>query len=344
MDNAALTKNPNNKAAVIVSTLRIIAACGCITLFTPWPQGVAAAAAEDAGLHHVVFDRYGQSTHGLDFLTRVFSPIAGEAMRRKLTVLKKMVAAQPLNLSKETFALYIPYTPPPPRGYALLVFVSPEDDANLPYGWSSVLDAHHVIYVSAARSGNDQDVLTRREPLALLAVENVTAKYPVDPDLIFIGGFSGGSKVAERLGLAFPDIFHGVLLSSGAEPVGAVPDLLPARRLVSQLQETTRIAFIIGERDDINVSEGDRSAQSMIDHCVYNLDTIVMPSAIHEVATPQSLSKALDFLARPAAAYPARLATCREDLDRMVTKKLDAIDAAIMRHPKVKAEPSVAYS
>ena len=39
----------------------------------------------------------------------------------------------------------------------------------------------------------------RREPLALLAALNILADYPIDPEQVYIGGFSGGSRIARRL-------------------------------------------------------------------------------------------------------------------------------------------------
>jgi poly(3-hydroxybutyrate) depolymerase len=75
------------------------------------------------------------------------------------------------------------------------VFVPPWHDARLPVGWTAVLDRYHVIFVSAARSGNEETVLGRREPLALLAEHNVLARYPVDPQRVYLAGFSGGALV-----------------------------------------------------------------------------------------------------------------------------------------------------
>lgn len=293
------------------------------------PPPATAAVDAQTGLREVAFDRYGAATHGLNFLQRTFSPLAGEAMRRRLAAMGKTLAAQPLDLSKERFALYIPRTLPPPNGYALLVFIPPWDDANLPSGWASVLDQQGVIYVSAAKSGNDQDVLRRREPLALLAVDNVAARYFIDSDRVFIGGFSGGSKVAERLGLAFPDIFHGMLLNSGADRLGVVPYMVPARPLLSRLQDTMRIAYVVGRRDDVNVSESDESSHSMVEHCIFNEQTFTMPNAEHDVATPQSLSNALAYLSKPGRQDVPRRAACQAGWEATLARRLAAVDAAI---------------
>jgi hypothetical protein len=58
----------------------------------------------------------------------------------------------------------------PRQRYSLLVFVPPWDAATVPPQWISTLDGHEMIFVSAANSGNDANVLDRREPLALLAL------------------------------------------------------------------------------------------------------------------------------------------------------------------------------
>ena len=68
-----------------------------------------------------------------------------------------------------------------------------------------------MIFVTAARSGNDEDIVSRREPLALIAAENMLAQYDVDRARVFVGGMSGGSRMALRLALAYPDLFRGAL-------------------------------------------------------------------------------------------------------------------------------------
>jgi poly(3-hydroxybutyrate) depolymerase len=52
--------------------------------------------------------------------------------------------------------------------------------------------------------------------LALIAAQNAMAQYSVDPQQVYIGGFSGGSRVALRLALGYPDVFHGALLNAGS--------------------------------------------------------------------------------------------------------------------------------
>jgi hypothetical protein len=48
-------------------------------------------------------------------------------------------------------------------------------------GWAEILERRGVIFVSAENSGNEANVLDRREPLALLAAPNTMQRYRVDP-------------------------------------------------------------------------------------------------------------------------------------------------------------------
>src|SRR5208282_4778992 len=55
---------------------------------------------------------------------------------------------------------------------------------------------------------------------ALLAAQNIMHRYTVNPDRVYVAGFSGGSRVAMRLALGYPDLFRGALLNAGSDPIG----------------------------------------------------------------------------------------------------------------------------
>ena len=50
----------------------------------------------------------------------------------------------------------------PPGGSGLLVFVPPWQEARVPPGWAGALDRNGTIFVSAAHSGNEENVMARR--------------------------------------------------------------------------------------------------------------------------------------------------------------------------------------
>ena len=134
---------------------------------------------------------------------RLLTPLTAAELPKRLARAGKALAEQPVDPGHERFAVHVPPTEPP-GGYGLLVFVAPWPEATVPSSWVGVLDRFGIIFVSAARSGNDQSVLGRREPLALLAAANVLTRYRIDPDRVYVGGLSGGSRVALRLARRAP--------------------------------------------------------------------------------------------------------------------------------------------
>jgi len=248
---------------------------------------------------------------------------------------------QPVDLAAERFVVYVP-AQAPPRGYALLVFVPPWQQAGLPEGWGPVLDSHGVIFVSAARSGNDENTMGRREPLALLAAENIVAQYRVDPQRVYIGGFSGGSRIALRLAVGYPDLFHGAILNAGSDSLGdasAEPPIpLPPRDLFYQFQSGTRLIYITGERDTTRVEDDELSLRSMRDWCVFNVESIVEPFLDHTVAQPAALSRALGSLAGGIDPETDRLDRCRSAIDAELDKRFRKVESLISTGKRAAAD------
>src|SRR6202008_275793 len=102
---------------------------------------------------------------------------------------------------------------------------------------------------------NEANIIDRREPLALLAAHNIMQRFRVDPERIYIGGVSGGSRVALRIALGFPDVFRGAFLNAGSDPIGDAQVPLPPREVFSRFQEMTRIVYISGQDDAVNADK-----------------------------------------------------------------------------------------
>src|ERR1700744_3727341 len=204
---------------------------------------LALAAPAKAGelQQHVVFTEASPYASGKEMLRRIFTPLTGAPFGK--------IEGLPLDLSKESFTVYVP-SKKPPNGYGLMVFVPPWGDGHMPEDWAPVLDDSSVIFVAADNSGNRTEVRTRREPLALIAAQNIMRQYEVDPSRVFVAGFSGGSKVALRLALAYPDIFRGAFLNSGSEPIGTSSIPLPPTDLFDRFQKSSRIVYATGDDDD----------------------------------------------------------------------------------------------
>src|SRR5882757_10692885 len=284
---------------------------------------ISDTAAGFTGLQNdVVFSDYSPLSGSAELVHRLLSPLNAVAVDKRLAHSAVALRDQPIDLARERFAVYVP-SHPPARGYGLLVFVPPWENAMLPRGWAAILDRRGVIFVSAANSGNEANILDRREPLALLGAHNIMQRFHVDPERIYIGGFSGGSRIALRLALGFPDVFRGALLNAGSDPIGDAETPLPPAELFSRFQEMTRIVYISGKNDAVNVDKDAASTRSMLGWCAFDSYLERSPWVEHEVAGPTALDRALVMLDKHAKPNLARLNNCRSHINQGLAKEID---------------------
>ena len=265
----------------------------------------------------VIFHSYSSySTYG-ELARRLMSAAAATQLERQLAAAGASLSGQPIDLAAEEFVIYLP-AHKPEQGYGLLVFVPPWPQARLPAGWERALEQHGVIFVSAARSGNGENTMGRREPLALLAAHNVLNRYPVDARRIYIGGFSGGSRVALRLALGYPELFRGAVLNAGSDVIGdaaaETPIPLPPLELLHRFQESSHVVYVTGARDSDPLADDQLSVRSLHHWCVFGTDVLTVPQVEHEVASGAMLSSALKRLGDAQPPDPGRLARCRADI------------------------------
>jgi pimeloyl-ACP methyl ester carboxylesterase len=277
---------------------------------------------------NAVFADYTPLSSNTELARRLLTPLTDAQLPALIAKSGKPLREQPVDLAQEKFVVYVPATKPA-NGYGLLVFVPPWNAAKLPNAWADVLDQYGLIYVSAANSGNDANPIGRREPLAILAEANVVKRYPIDPSRIYVGGFSGGSRIAMRLALGYPDVFRGALLNSGSDPIGDSVVPLPPRDLFLRFQENSRLAYVTGE-DDATVLQADHaSRRAMQNWCVFNVENRDMRKTGHESADPTSLSWALDVLDKQPASDPSALAQCRAGIEAELEGKLQQVDSLV---------------
>ena len=290
------------------------------------PSLVIAQAPAPTGLQSdVVFSEYSPLSGAAEISRRLMSPLNAlrvrDAALRSGTTLRDQV----IDLSHEKFAVYVPAREPP-DGYSLLVFVPPWPQAEVPRKWISTLDRHGTIYVSAANSGNEADVLDRRDPLAVLAAYNIMRRYRVDSRRVYVGGFSGGSRVALRVALGYPDVFTGVLLDAGSDPIGSAEIPLPPADLFRRFQEGTRLVYVTGSRDEPRQQMDTASQQSLEGWCVLDMTTVDMPWTTHDLAPAGALDSALRALEDRKSAAQSKLSTCRARVERELTAQLDEVE------------------
>jgi hypothetical protein len=294
-------------------------------------QGAELAVTAAGSQHDVTFTQYSLMSRSTEVTRRLLSPLANAEVARVLAKSAAGLREQAIDLTVETFDVYVPPRPPP-AGYALLVFIPPGQKSNLPAGWASVLNKHGVIFVSASKSGNDENVLDRRIPLALLGAFNMMQLYPIAKDQVYIGGFSGGSRVAMRVALGYPDLFHGAMLNAGSDRLGTELLILPPADLFKQFQSSTRLVYVTGSEDRWIIQSDSASRQSAYELCVFGTTTGTMIRVGHEIADPASLDRALAALEARAAPDAAKLAACREHLEKAMSEKLLSVKDLLDRN------------
>ncbi len=290
------------------------------------PAGASpCAAAAGTTLREVIFTDYTEYSSYAELARRLLSPLTVLRLGGDAAGTAAGRAGQPVDLAVERFLVHVP-PQQPSRGFALLVFVPPWQDARLPAGWESALDRSGTIFVSAAHSGNDESVMGRREPLALLAAHNLMRRYPVDPERVYVAGFSGGSHVALRLALGYPDVFRGAILDAGSDPIGDAQIPLPSKELFLKFQSSTHLVYLTGEEDTAHLSEEMLSVRSMHQWCVFNADSYVQPRIGHEVGDATALARALGSLVKDFPSESPKLAACRSAIERELAAKLEEVE------------------
>jgi predicted esterase len=303
----------------------LLGALGCALL--AGHAGAPDAAEAPTGLQpQVTFSEYFPRASGQEIIRRLLTPITAAQFERTLAQSGQTLRAQAIDLSAERFALYVP-AQAPPQGYALLVFVPPWEEAGVPGGWSAGLERYHTIFVSAPRSGNDADVLERRVPLALLAAENLMRRYPIDPQHVYVGGFSGGARIALRLALAYPELFRGALLNAGSDAIDAGPPAPPVAERLEQFQEGTRVIYLTGEYDKAILDMDADSRVSMRHWCVFDVEAQVTPKAGHAIADGPAFAAALRLLLTHSPPEAGRLAACRAALAKKPAAALQEVES-----------------
>lgn len=279
----------------------------------------------------VVFSRYSPLSREAEIGRRTLTPITYALGKVAIASSGKELREQPIDIAAERFALYVPSGAPPKKGHALLVFVSPLHEPIRPVLWRSALDEHEMIFVSAADSGNDRSVLDRRLPLALLAYENVKEQYPVDPERVYVGGFSGGSRVAEIAALAFPDVFRGALLEAGSEPIDGEAGMYKPPVDLFRLFQRSRLVYVTGEKDDLNLMDDQVSRTSMKSNCVFDVEVVFAHRLGHEILDAPNFGRALDSLEKRSPPDPGELERCNERLQREMDARFAELDRTIAR-------------
>ena len=212
------------------------------------------------------------------------------------------------DLADEAFRVHVPKAYEPTGEWGLFVWVSPTQRGHVPtFASETALRDNKLIWVGADLSGNSR-FPWNRVSLALDAAHNAQRLYEIDPERVYVGGYSGGGRIASALTILYPEVFRGGLFIYGVDFYRRIPvpdrpgsDWLPwfpppPRATLPGLREDTRLVLLTGERD-FNRLQTEVVAQRYRDEGFEHVTYLEIPGAGHyDWPSGRWLTKALAAL------------------------------------------------
>ena len=174
------------------------------------------------------------------------------------------------------------------KNAGVLVFVSPTDSGEPPPGWLPLLQQKQLSWIAADGFGN-QKLSAQRILAAMMALELLRQAVPMDLARAYIGGMSGGGRVASMTATRFPQKFSGALYIVGAN------FWMPGDARLKQRAAANRYVFITGERD-FNRSEMKRVFSRYQSSGLTASLLMDLPAYGHVYPDNVQLGQAIDFL------------------------------------------------
>ncbi|SDQ88956.1 hypothetical protein SAMN05428982_2346 [Pseudoxanthomonas sp. CF385] len=263
-----------------------------------------------------------------ELTSRLLTPVTQDRIVKFREKVDFSLQEQTITPGEEPFELFVP-EPDANGKYGLMVFIWPADDIQVPHDWWKVFRDRHIIYVASRRSSNIENIFDRRVPLALHGYEYVRSRYALDPERVYIGGFSGGSRTAQRTVMAYPDVFRGVFLAGGSDALGGESGFtLPSESLSRMMQRQTRFVFSTGGNDSPNRSKDARTRKNLEMLCMQGVRLVPQNGVEHWVPDGRGFSRAMDAVEKPIQEN-AEAGACLAELDKRIGKQLDGVAARI---------------
>lgn len=208
-------------------------------------------------------------------------------------------------LATEKFQVIVPGTFSTNVQWGLLVWISASDAPRIPSAWEAELARQQLLFVGAYKAGNPRDVVERAR-LALDAAFNMRQLYKIDPNRVYLGGFSGGGRVAGMVGMAYPDVFTGTICMCGVSFYTDIPatngehwprSFNPDASMLAQAKSNRRFVLLTGDQD-INRENTREVWRSGFEHEGFrHVRYLEVPGLKHTLPSAEVLGTALGFVA-----------------------------------------------
>ena len=170
----------------------------------------------------------------------------------------------------------------------VVVFVSPTDSGEPPKGWLELLQQKRLSWVAADGFGN-QLPSAQRVLVAMMGLSLAQRSGALDRKRVYIGGMSGGGRIASMTAPRFPQMFSGGLYIVGAN------FWMPDDANLKQMAAANRYVFITGDKD-FNRRDM-KSVYSRYRKKGLNASLLMdIPGYAHEYPNLEQLGQAIAFL------------------------------------------------
>jgi dienelactone hydrolase len=184
--------------------------------------------------------------------------------------------------------VYVPqnYSPDNPAG--ILVFINSRDSGKIEEEWRPVMDHTNLIYIGANNAGN-QVAIPRRIAFAIMAPKLISNAYNVNPDRVYLSGFSGGSRVASLVATEYNNLFKGAVYNSGVNYWGDA-----ARDRYEEMKDNNYV-FITGT-EDFNLDDTQEVFKNYREVGMKNIKLIIVPDMAHKRPSAEILESGINYL------------------------------------------------
>lgn len=208
------------------------------------------------------------------------------------------------NITNEQFHIIQPAAYSTNAAWGLFVWISPADDSRIQSELASELAKHRLLMISAHNSGNNRRTFDRIR-LALDATYNMNRRFNLDRKRIYVGGFSGGARVASVLGVAYADIFTGTLCLCGVDFYQKIPfgkeqfypvAYLPDPRVLTLAKRSASYVLLTGELDVNRENTKNTFEKGFLRERFQNVLYVEVPGMKHAIPGSEVLDTALKYL------------------------------------------------
>jgi predicted esterase len=190
--------------------------------------------------------------------------------------------------TKQQYDLFVPPTYNAKQSYPVIIFISPGDGASGWKEWEPVCKQSGVIFASPHGAGNNVD-FKKRVRIVLDVLDDVRRNYNTDPDRTYIGGFSGGGRIAGHIAFSLPEYFGGTV------PICATGDLRDENWLQHRMIDRLSVALVTGE-NDFNRGECERYKGPWLTEMGVRTKVWVTPKLGHGIPGDKTLAEAFKWL------------------------------------------------